>query len=190
MSDHFRVPLKTRLDYTVFADPFTFRFFTFLLSLGTELTENQCQSVSEDCQIEIRQIRQVEHRKECQKICQLEDQKMCRKGRRKICRVECQKIEWQNSAYMPDNVPEDTQGIYARGRERERERERERMSEESHRNPEGTPDKMPERMPVYMGKAARRYTIAFGIECRNGCQKRCQGGLRMLRQLECQKVSK
>ena len=120
------MPLKTRLDYTVFADPFTFRFFTFLLSLGTELTENQCQSVSEDCQIEIRQIRQVERRKECQKICQLEDQKMCRKGRRKICRVECQKIEWQNSAYMPDNVPEDTQGIYARGRERERERERER----------------------------------------------------------------
>ena len=37
--------VKLWLNNTVFADPFTLRFFTFLLSLGTELTENQCQSV-------------------------------------------------------------------------------------------------------------------------------------------------
>ena len=37
--------VKLWLNNTVFADPFTLRFFTFLLDLGTELTENQCQSV-------------------------------------------------------------------------------------------------------------------------------------------------
>ena len=38
--------VKLWLNNTVFADPFTLRFFTFLLDLGTELTENQCQSVN------------------------------------------------------------------------------------------------------------------------------------------------
>ena len=45
-ADRLRVPFNTMFNNTVLRTHAPFRSLTFLLSLGTELTENQCQSVS------------------------------------------------------------------------------------------------------------------------------------------------